>query len=109
MNEEEIQKVTDHLINIITCSEILIYEMDAIKEIPQLYSGSLKAGVKQAYNQLIKYTDKTYKFMDTGNGEGKQFADLCSDYSKLLHILAKLPTKDRVEISHYIEENYEIH
>ena len=61
MTEEEIQKITDHLINIITCSEILIYEMDEIKEIPQLYSGSLKSGIKQAYNQLIKYTDKTYK------------------------------------------------
>lgn len=105
--EKKMQKTTEHLINVITCSEILIYEIDKLKEHPDIYSGGLKVSLKQSYNQLIRYTKKVYNFMDGEEGANKEFSGLYSDYSKVLHILSKVSTKDRIDINQYIEDNYE--
>ena len=107
MTKEEIQNVTEHLVNVITSSEILIYEIDELKKHPEIYSGGLKVSLRQAHLQLIKYTKKVYDLVDSEEGANRQFSDLYSNYSELLHKLAKMSIDDRVDISTYIKENYE--
>ena len=109
MNKEEaMNEVTEHLINVITSSEILIYEIDKLKEFPDLYSGGLKTALKQSYNQLLRYTKKVYDFVGTEEGANIQFSALYSNHSEILHLLARMSTKDRIDVNAYIKYNYEI-
>jgi hypothetical protein len=99
-----VDDTVEHVINTVVLSELLIDEIEHLRDTP-LWKQGVKSKGQQFLKELETASAHIIKVVDS-SAAGLSLVELCRDYSVLFDAIRQMSAKDRIELGAYIEKNF---
>ncbi len=99
-----VDETTEHIINVVVITTLLIDEMDSLEETP-IWNREVKRLGKLFLKELEKSNDNILNIVNN-SAAGMQFLELCQDYSHMFDNIRNMSAKDRLVLAGHIEDKF---
>jgi len=103
METTKVNSTVEHIINVSVLSELLIDELEHLKELP-FWRKEVKLTGNRFHKALDMHSNGMYTWAE--DVAGGMLADQCTMYATMFDKIRAMSAKDRIELSKHINKKY---